>query len=196
MGTGVSCQGPGAFAQIANLFALVLSKTDQMTGTRGAIFTFRTDTSETRHPVAFAAFVAYQKRDMRRSAQRMRRISGLRIAAIIGAGDLRGIVDDSLIILTAAAVGGKRWEMTIRTENALALMIPRGHTADAGYRVAACLRSERGRALVLIADAAGVDSLTAQEASTSSRASFSIGGSSFPRRSARRRIPSQALLLK
>ena len=41
-----------------------------------------------------------------------------------------------------------------------------------------------------------LDALPAQEASTSSKASLNIGGRSFPRRSALRRIPSQALLLK
>lgn len=39
-------------------------------------------------------------------------------------------------------------------------------------------------------------SLSVEESSTSSYASFSIGGSSLPRRCALRRMPSQARLLK
>ncbi len=75
-------------------------------------------------------------------------------------------------------------------------MILRILAEDAWYRIAACLRTKCRRAFLLVPDAMRLYTLSVEEASTSSSASFSIGGSAFPRRCALRRMPSQAFLLK
>ena len=190
----------GVFAKVSQFVALILREAHQMTGARGAVFAFRAKAAEAGHPVAAPALVVRagmnQQRNMSICAERMRWIAGLWIAPIDRAGDLGCIVDDRLIILTAVAVRGKRWEHAVRPEHALALAIP-GRLADhAGNGIAARLRTQCGRALLLIADAVRLYALTTQESSTSSSASLSMGGSSFPRLCARRRMPSQAFLLK
>lgn len=95
---GIGGKRAGTLTQISYFISLILRKADEMTGTRRSVFSFRTQTPETRHPVTLSALVT-----------------------------------------------------------------------DAGLN---------------------------QLSSTSSSASFYIGGSSLPRRAARRRIPSQARLLK
>ena len=123
-------------------------------------------------------------------------MSRLRIAPVGWTGELGRIIDDCLIVLPAALPGGERREYALYIEYTLTLIIPWRLAQHAGNGIAACLRSQRGRLFIRIANPVSVYALSTEEASTSSRASRSIGGNSLPRRFALRRIPSQARLLK
>ena len=93
--------------------------------------------------------------------QRMRRISGPRVTSIGRMRDLSCVVDDCLIILPAAAASRKRGKITIRIEDALALVIPWIHAAYAGNGIAACLGAQCRRLFLCITDTVGVSSLAA-----------------------------------
>ena len=123
-------------AQIPHFIALILCKADQMPRSRRSVLTLGAQTAKTRHPVPDSAFVT----------------------------DSGNWNHNGLIVLTAVAAGGKRWEYAVHVKHALALAIP--------WRQASGLFT------------------------TSVYASRSIGGNALPRRFARRRIPSQAVLLK
>lgn len=126
----------------------------------------------------------------------MGRISRLRVAPVSGAGELSGIVDDCLIVLPAALPGGERREYALYIEYTLTLIIPWRLAQHAGRGIAASLRLQRRRLFIRVTNPTGLYTLSAEEASTSSSASRSIGGNSLPRRFALRRMPSQARLLK
>ena len=100
----------------------------------------------------------------------MCRRTWLWIALIHRTCNLCRIVHNRLIVLPTSIPCGKGWENAICIKDAFTLMIPRTLAGN-------------GRKIAYIS-------------TTSSNASFYIGGSSLPRRSARRRIPSQARLLK
>lgn len=63
----------------------------------------------------------------------------MRIASVDRTGNLRGVVDDCLIALFAAAARGQSREHALRIEHALALMIPGILAEDTRHRIAARL---------------------------------------------------------
>ena len=123
--------------------------------------------------------------------------SSLRAVDAVG---LEG-VDYIRDLIASARNGIQRWSYVLIVANrsrggALAALESSNYTRPKLPTARVCGQSRPYPAWVVLSDGLAIPRIQAPNATTSSSASFSICGNTFPRRSALLRIPSQAVLLK